>query len=248
MMENRSEHVVLRSVPSPQVLCLTLNRPAKRNAISELMRQALIAELRDPQTASCRVLILHGAGGVFSAGADLTETAQISNQQRLSSWDALMQTLDDVPVPVIAAVEGLAYGAGFELALACDMIVAAEDTRFALPEVKYGFLPGSGGTQRLVRAVGKHRAMAIILATEPIDAAEALARGVASMLCKSGAALETAAALAERIASYPAQAVNNARRAIVDGMDLPLADGLRIEREMLLPLLETRLPNHWDGS
>lgn len=234
-----SDNLVLRATPAPDVVCLTLNRPEKRNAISEQMRLDLIEALNDPETARCRAVILCGAGNAFSAGADLVETVNVPSQRRLQSWDRLMQTLANMPMPVITAVEGLAFGAGFELALTCDIIVASQDARFALPEVSYGFLPGCGGTQRLVRAIGKHRAMAVILTAQTLDAPEALAHGIASCLCAPGTARDTAISMAAKIAGFPEMAVNSTRRAIAQGMDLPLADGLKLEREMLLPLLDT---------
>jgi len=227
--------VVERTRPGPGILLLTLNRPEKRNAISMPLRDAL-AEAIIARQAADRVIVLSGAGGVFSAGADLAESATSHVDQRLASVDRLAGVMAETDLPVVAAIEGGAWGAGFELVLACDIIVAASDAVLALPEVRYGFIPGSGGTQRLARAAGRHRAALAILAAEPMTVSEALTLGIVSRRADTGQALDTALAIAARIAAHPAAAVTAACRAIREGVEMTLAEGLALERRLVRPL------------
>jgi enoyl-CoA hydratase/carnithine racemase len=226
-----------REGPDGSVVWLTLDRPERLNALNLAMRDELWAALcllRDDPTV--RAAVIRGAGDrAFSAGADITEfgtapsliEAREARRQR-DVW-GLMAAL---PVPLVAAIHGYAYGAGLELSLYCDLRVASQDARFALPEVSLGYIPSAGGTQTLPRHLGRSDALAMATSGEPIDAAEALACGLVHAVVPQDELEATARAWADRLASLPAVAVRATKRAIIEGLDLPLADGLALERRL----------------
>jgi enoyl-CoA hydratase len=141
--------------------------------------------------------------------------------------------------PLIAAVQGYAYGGGCELAMACDLIVAAEDARFGQPEIKLGIMPGAGGTQRLARALGPYRAMEMILTGEPISGREAYINGLANRAVPAEQVVTEALELARRIAAQPPIAVRLAREAVRCGVETTLRDGIEVERRNFLLLFDT---------
>ncbi|MBV9856416.1 MAG: enoyl-CoA hydratase/isomerase family protein [Streptosporangiaceae bacterium] len=206
---------------------LTLARPAKRNAQNPLMWQELArlgAELLPDETLRC--LVVTGEGPAFSAGIDLVEgmggmlagwAERPDDEESLAAGMAVAGTFSWIPdlgCPSVAAVRGHAYGAGLQLALACDFRIFAEDARVGLLETRYGLMPDMGATVRLPRIVGESRARELILLGEIVDAAEALRIGLANRVV-AGADLDTAAtALATRLANQPPLAVRGARRAI----------------------------------
>lgn len=206
---------------------LTLARPGKRNAQNPLMWQELAqlgAELLPDETLRC--LVVTGEGPAFSAGIDLVEgiagiladwADRPLDEQSLAAAKAAVNTFSWIPrlgCASIAAVRGHAYGAGLQLALACDFRVVAEGTKMGLPETRYGLLPDMGATVRLPRIVGESRARELILLGEIIDAAEALRIGLANRVVGDADLDEAAAGLAARLAAQPPLAVRGARRAI----------------------------------
>ncbi len=213
---------------------LTLNRPGVLNALNLAARDELWSALQalrdDPDV---RVAVICGAGDkAFSAGADISEfgTAPSYIEARRARQDrdvwALMLSITK---PIIAAIHGYAYGAGCEMALFCDFRIASDDARFALPEVSLGYIPSAGGTQLLPRTVPPGIAREMILTGEPIDAQRALAIGLVHRVVTRERLHDEALALATRLASQPAAALQAAKEAIVRGADLPLDQALRLE-------------------
>lgn len=217
------------------VLHLQLNRPEARNALSRALIAALADMLRQAASdEAVRVVLLTGGDKQFCAGADIKEFvaeggAVLESPKRTEDWAAI----ERFPKPMIAAVEGYAFGGGFELALLADILVAAENARFAFPEVNLGILPGDGGTQRATRVAGKALAMKMILTGEPIDAPVALAAGLVSELTAPGGTLARAEALAAVLAAKPPIALRLAKAAVLAAYEVPLAAGLIQERQLI---------------
>lgn len=214
------------------VAILQLYRPEKLNALSPEMLQSLAEALESLNTdEAVRVVVLHGGPRAFAAGADIEAMAKASPVDiYLRNTRSFWQRIWSIDKPVIAAVNGVAFGGGCELAMGCDLIVAGESTRFGQPEIKLGIMPGAGGTQRLARAVGPYRAMEMILTGEPISAVEAQAAGLVNRVVPDGKVLDEALALAKVIAERPAVAVRLARKAVRHGMERTILEGLEIER------------------
>ena len=221
---------------------VTLNRPEALNAINLVMRDLLweiIQALReDPDVG---VAIIQGAGDrAFSAGADVKEfgtapsyiAARDARHQR-DLWGQLL-ALDK---PVVAALHGYVYGAGCEMSLCCDIRIAADDARFALPEVTLGYIPSAGGTQLLPRTISPGAALSMILSGEAIDAQEALRLGLVQRVAPRHQLRDAARGTATRLLAQPRLALRYAKRAITDGLDLPLGQGLALETR-LAALLE----------
>jgi len=224
------------------VALVTLDRPATLNALSFDLLDELVEALEtldaDP---TCRAIVITGSGSrAFAAGADIRElepqtSASLAAGGRFDTWDRLAA----IGLPLVAAVRGVALGGGCELAMVCDMIVAAEDASFGQPEIRIGVMPGAGGTQRLTRAIGKARAMELILTGRSLTATEALARGLVTRVVPPEATLAAALELAAAVASMPPLAVRAAKAAILDASDRPLADGLARERSAFFGLFDT---------
>ncbi|MBF5007251.1 enoyl-CoA hydratase/isomerase family protein [Diaphorobacter caeni] len=217
------------------IVTLTINRPRARNSLNRSVFDALHAQLVQLRhDDSVRAIILTGAEGVFCAGADITAFDALRAEPLLGSRDAaggpVWAELASHPKPLIAAVEKLALGGGMELALACDIVIAAESARFAVPEVKLGAIPGAGGTQRLVHAIGKAKAMALLLTGDFIDARKACEAGIVAEVTADGHALATARAMAGRIAANSPLAVALAKDAALQSLEGPLAQGLEHEK------------------
>lgn len=219
------------------VAVITLNRPDKRNALDATLRSALIAALADVERDDAvRVIVITGAGEkAFVAGADLAELAArtVAEQALLMTQPRVFDALAAVRRPVIAAVNGACLGGGLELALACDVRIAAQGATFGAPEVRLGLIPGGGGTQRLPRIVGTGAAMRLALTGEAIDAAEALRIGLVDEVA-AGDAVARAVAVAERIAANSPVAVRAAKEAIRTALSMPLEQGLRAEAALFL--------------
>lgn len=224
------------------VALLTLDRPAQLNALSfDLVAQLgeLLAVLdADPR---CRAIVITGSRErAFAAGADIRELAgQTPRSLHDADPFAPLDRIGQLPTPVIAAVRGYALGGGCELAMACDMIVAGDDAQFGQPEIQIGVIPGAGGTQRLTRAIGKARAMELILTGRRLRAQEALEAGLISLVVPASETVERALELAGRIAAMPPLAVRAAKAAVVAAQELPLGEGLRNERERFESLFAT---------
>lgn len=217
------------------VVVLRIDRPDAHNALNRQVMEELTAHLdacRDDDRV--RVVVLTGSDRVFCAGADITAFDALRAESLLgpreASGGALWSGLGSFPKPVIAAVEGVAFGGGCEVALACDTIVAGDTARFAVPEVRLGVIPGGGGTQRLIAAVGKAKAMAMLLTGDPIDARAAEAAGLVGSVVPAGEALASAVAMAGRIAANSPLAVALAKDAAAAALETSLAQGLEHER------------------
>ena len=226
------------------VATITLNRPDALNALTNDLLGAAVAALAAADgDQEVGAIVLTGGPRVFAAGADLKQLAgHISNgtasgflQERIGFWDGLR----GLQKPVIAAVAGYALGAGCELAMACDMIVAAETARFGQPEVNLGLLPGAGGTQRLTRAVGKTRAMELVLTGRMLSALEAERIGMLNRVVPAELLLDEAQSLAREIAAKPPLAVRQAKAAVLAAFEKPLSSGLQHERDALATLLQS---------
>ncbi len=212
---------------------VTLDRPEVLNALD----YRTLGELADAlekldSDASVRCVVITGAGDrAFAAGADIKEMADatpvtMSVANNFARWERIKR----VRVPLIAAVKGYALGGGCELAMACDMVVAAEDATFGQPEIKIGIMPGAGGTQRLTRALGKAKAMELILTGRNLSAREAYERGLVSEIVAREEVLPAALALAAEVASMPPLAVRAAKEAVNRAYELSLEAGLEFER------------------
>ena len=231
-------HETLRlATPQPHLLLVTLNRPQASNALNTQMGrdlEALWTELiAEPGETRC--VVLTGAGEkAFCAGGDLKERHGMSDAQWVAQHEIFERSywrLLDCPVPVIAAINGHAFGGGLEIALACDFVYAAEDARFALPEVTLGIMPGAGGTQLLPRAVGERRAKEIILTGRPFSAAEAYQWGIVNRLCPRATLMADALATAGAICANAPISVRQAKKSIHHGLQMDLKNGLMFEIE-----------------
>lgn len=241
------------------VVEITLNRPEQLNAINAKAREELMhLFLAARDGASQRVLLITGAGRAFSAGADLkdgsvTEPPIESVESRW--WGDFRATLAMLGKPSIAAVNGMALGGGFELALACDFRLAAEEASFAVPEINLGSIPAGGATQRLARLAGLGRALELVLFGERIDAAEAFRIGVVNRVVPAGELLPTARQWARKLAAKAPLALKYGKEAVIRSTDLSIEDGIRLEsylggllrttedrREGIAAILEKRKP------
>lgn len=216
---------------------VTLNRPQALNVYNIQMRDNLFEVLNAIKDDSeVRVAIFRGVGEkAFCAGADLSEflTAPspiIARQVRFERdvWGLFLS----IPQPLIAAVHGYVLGSGIEIALCCDIKIASEDARFGLPEVGLGIIPAAGGTQTLPRAIGRARAVEMLLTNRWLSSEEAFQYGLVNRVVPQDKLLETAEEMAKKIASYSPIAVRKAKQAVVKGLDLCLAKGLDLEKRL----------------
>lgn len=186
------------------------------------------------QQESVRVVVINGQGGNFCAGADISAFDSFRKAplvgDRTSCGQRFWEELSSFPKPVVAAVEGYALGGGCELALACDIVVAAESAKFGLPEVKLGVIPGAGGTQNLIRSVGKAAAMQMLLTGAPVSADDARSMGLVSTLCADGQSHQTALEIGQSISENSPTAVALAKNAALAALNTGLAQGLEHEK------------------
>jgi enoyl-CoA hydratase/carnithine racemase len=216
------------------VALLRLNRPEARNALSpEMMEQIAVAlEALDPDP-EVRCVVIAGSEKVFAAGADIKAMAERSFAEALRHPAAsFWRRLAAIKTPTIAAVSGYALGGGCELALACDMIVAAESAKFGQPEINLGIIPGGGGTQRLARVLGKQRAMELVLTGRRFGAAEAQAMGLVNRVVEDTSWLDEAMALAHAVAEQPPNASRLAKQAVLVAEETALSPGIENERRL----------------
>lgn len=233
-MNAESEPLVLQSVDAG-VVTLQLNRPEARNALSFELRAELAAAIAAAEADDeIRVLAIVGNDSQFAAGADIKRMSEVDmvGALNLARGPSIFQTVADCSKPVVAGVAGYALGAGFELALACDLIVAADTAEFGLPEVTLGIIPGGGGTQRLARIVGKQKAMEMVLTGRRIDAAEAHKIGIVNDVVGKREWRAKVQELAEVIARRPPVAVRLGKQAVNGAEEQSLSAGLAHERRL----------------
>ena len=226
---------VVRASRVGAIAVLELNRPKAKNALNHELMTALGEELAAASNDdTVRAIVVTGADGDFCAGADITGFDRLRAAPLLGDRQSLdggmWAQLDSVSKPVIAAVEGFALGGGCELALACDIVVAGSSAKFGVPEVKLGVIPGAGGTQRLIRAVGKSKAMALLLTGDFMPAERACSAGIVAEVVDDGQAFAAAFSMAGRIAKNSPLAVALAKDAALASMETPLAQGLEREK------------------
>ncbi|WP_181707926.1 enoyl-CoA hydratase [Chthonobacter rhizosphaerae] len=224
-----------------RVALLTLDRPKALNALSA----QVLADLTDAVAAfdgddAVGAMVLTGSERAFAAGADIKEMTGLDFVQAvrgdyIAAWERFAATRK----PVIAAVAGYALGGGCELAMMCDIIYAADTAKFGQPEITLGIIPGIGGTQRLIRAVGKAKAMDLILTGRMMDAAEAERSGLVARVFAPDVLLDEALAAAGRIAGFSPTAVLMAKEAVGRAHEIPLSEGLRYERRLFHALFAT---------
>ena len=221
---------------------IRLGRPPV-NAINSQMHAELeaAAAVLDSDPA-VRAVVVHGGPKAFAGGADIKEMADLGPAEIAVFGKGLTRALDTIArirVPVVAAVTGYALGGGFELALAADFRIVADDARLGLPEITLGVIPGAGGTQRLPRLIGAAAAKRMIFTGRPVRGPEAVALGIAERAVPAGEVLEQAMAFARQLAAGATAALAAAKRCIDDGMDVDLATGLRVESAAFAALFAT---------
>jgi enoyl-CoA hydratase len=226
--------VVVERDEARRVALLRFNRPKQLNALNGQVMDQLCSALEAlDRDEAIRVVVVTGNERAFAAGADIGEMATASpidmlRTNRIAQWDRVRR----IGKPVIAAVAGWCLGGGCELAMALDLIVAAESARFGQPEINLGVIPGAGGTQRLTRAIGKSAAMEMILTGEPIDAREAHRLGLVARVVPNELLVEDALALAAKIATKSPLALRLAKEAVNAAYEMSLTDALAHERRL----------------
>lgn len=237
-----STSVVHLDIQANGVAVVRIDRPEAKNALNAAVRQQLAEHFRAlSDNPEVRAVVLTGGEECFVAGADIREFAQASPIEMYRRHiELLWEAISRCPKPVIAAVNGFALGGGCELAMHCDIIVAGESARFGQPEVKLGLMPGAGGTQRLIRAVGKFQAMRIALTGCLLKAPEALAIGMLSEVVEDSRTLPRALELAAEIAALPPLAVAQIKEVMLAGADLPLDSALTLERKAFQLLFDSK--------
>ncbi len=230
------------SVPQNGVVLIELNRPEKRNALNNATLKQLADTLAQLDgDATVKTVVITGNEQCFAAGADLNELAQldvvsIQQDQRPLLW----KRIDEFSKPLIMAVNGYAFGAGFELALHGDIVVSGENAQFALPEIGLGMLPGAGGTQRLARLVGQQLAMRWAMTGEMIPARMALQHGISSQICPTGLTVQYALELAAKIAKQAPLAIKVIKQSLKSIHEVTLSQGLKLERQHFVWLAATQ--------
>ena len=230
------------------VAVLTLNRPDSLNALNVAMRRELLAAFKAAgRDEAVRAVVLTGEGRGFCSGADLRGGAAERAFRRVvtDEYNPLITAIRQLPKPVIAAVNGVAAGAGVSLALACDLIYAAEEARFIQAFVRIGLVPDSGSTRTLVRALGRHRAAALIFGGVPLSAIDARDAGIVNEVVPAARLAEAVRAAAVALAAGPTRAIGLAKRAINHAEDAVLAESLAMEAD--LQELAGRTADHAEG-
>jgi enoyl-CoA hydratase len=237
MLQQKYEDVIV-TAPEDRVRLITLNRPAVRNALRTQTLAEIAAVLDEAaDDANTGAVVITGSDRYFAAGADLHEMADKGPIELLTDRrPRLWKRIASFSKPLVAAVNGYAFGAGCELVMHADIVIAGDGARFGVPEINLGIIPGAGGTQRLARIVGKSRAMQMVLSGEPIDGATALACGLASELLPAADALPRAIALARTIAAKAPLALRTAKEAVLLAEEAPLSAALNAERTAFVVL------------
>lgn len=214
---------------------IMLNRPEVLNALNrEMVSEIVSACEKFEADSSIRAIVLHGAGRSFAAGADIDEMAdntavEMELLNQFKDWDRLLY----IKKPIIGAVHGYCLGGGFELALACDLLLSSEDASFGFPEVNLAIMPGAGGTQRLTKLIGKTRAMEWLLTGDKKTAREAYRLGIVNKLVPREALMDETFRLAETIAAQAPLSVRMIKEAVHKAVDSPLGEGMQYERKNL---------------
>ena len=220
---------------------ITLNRPKALNALNSLVMEETIAAAKAfDEDDEIGAIVLTGSEKAFAAGADIKEMQALNyveayGRDFFGQWERFAATRK----PMIAAVAGYALGGGCELAMMCDIIVAAETAKFGQPEITLGVIPGMGGTQRLTRAIGKAKAMDLCLTGRMMDAEEAERSGLVARVVPAGELIATAREMAQKIASFSLPSVMMAKEAVNRSYEQPLSEGLRFERRLFHSLFAT---------
>jgi enoyl-CoA hydratase len=221
---------------------IRLNRPQALNALNATLRNELLGAVEAfDADAEVGCILITGSDKAFAAGADIKEMADKSYIDIFrADYAADYERLTRVRKPVIAAVAGFALGGGCELAMMCDFIIAADNAKFGQPEIKLGIIPGIGGTQRLARAVGKAKAMDLILTGRMMDAAEAERSGLVARVVPAARLMEEALKVAETIAAMSQPSLLAAKEAVNRSFETSLAEGVRFERRVFHALFATK--------
>jgi len=224
-----------------RVLLLTLNRPAARNALNNALLEQLATALEEAAVnRDISAVVIYGSERCFAAGADLNEMAEKDLAATLNdSRPQLWGRINAFSKPLIAAVNGFALGAGCELALLCDVVIAGDNARFGLPEITLGIMPGAGGTQRLIRCVGKSLASKMVLTGESITAKQAQSVGLVSDVFPAALTLEYALKQASLMARHSPLALQAAKQALRQSQEVSLQAGLAQERQLFTLLSAT---------
>ncbi|HEY6804174.1 MAG TPA: enoyl-CoA hydratase-related protein [Pyrinomonadaceae bacterium] len=230
ILEHHSSHAIIH-----------LNRPEKLNALSGEMFESLASHLDQLQhDDNLRALILAGSGErAFCSGTDITELTTTDAKSLSARGQHLCDQIENFPIPVIAAINGVAAGGGLELVLACHLRIASTLATFSLPETKLGLIPGYGGTQRLTRELGVGRALDLMLTGKSITAEEALAFGLLNRVVGPANLMSEAVSLAESIARMSTLSIKACLQAVIKGQDLSLQDGLQLETQLFASLFTT---------
>lgn len=231
------------------VATVTLNRPDSLNALNRAMRLELLAAFKAAgRNEAVRAVVLTGAGRGFCSGADLRGGATERDYRRVltDEYNPLIVTIRELPKPVIAAVNGVAAGAGVSIALACDLVYASEEARFIQAFIRIGLVADSGSTRTLVRTLGRHRAAQLIFSGEPLEATAARAAGLVNEVVPADQLSTVVRAAASRLATAPTRAIGLAKRAINHAEDALLAESLAMEAS--LQELAGRTEDHAEGA
>ena len=238
------KNILVSEIENPKALktgLIRLNRPDVLNALNiELMSEVIEALEAFDKDAETGCMVLTGNAKAFAAGADIKEMADASAVEMLlrdqfAKWDRIRK----IKKPIIAAVSGFALGGGCELAMTCDMIIASESAKFGQPEINLAVMPGAGGTQRLTKAIGKARAMEMILTGKMFTAKEMFIAGLVTRVVDNDVYLDEAIELAKEISSKPTIAVQLAKEAILKSFDSTIESGLEFERKNFYLLFAT---------
>lgn len=231
---NEDALILVERQPEQRTALVRLNRPKQLNALNGEVMDALCTALEElDRDEGVRAMVVTGNERAFAAGADIGEMANATPIEmlvtnRIGQWDRIRR----IGKPVIAAVNGWALGGGCELAMTLDLIVAGEGAKFGQPEISIGVIPGAGGTQRLTRAIGKAKAMAMVLTGDPMTAREAEAAGLVAVVTQDELVVADALALAARIATKSPIALRLAKEAVNAAFEMSLTDALAHERRL----------------
>lgn len=232
---------IVQDTSYPHVLVLRLNRPEKRNALNNATLKLLGSILQDAeQNPDIKAVVITGNEKCFAAGADLNElismnTVALGLDERPKLW----QTIDQFSKPLIAAVNGFALGAGFELVLHADIVLCGENAQFALPEINLGMMPGAGGTQRLARLVGTQLAMRWAMTGEMMTAEQVLQYGICSQVVPTALTEQYSIELAQKIAKQAPLAIRAIKQSVKNIHETTLSQGLKMERQSFVWLAST---------